>query len=55
MDLTNAAKILGAKGGARNTKAQNDARKRNGKLGGRPKLIRKDTDKIVVDNPERSD
>lgn len=31
-----AAVALGRMGGSRNTPAQNEARKRNGKLGGRP-------------------
>lgn len=35
-----AAVMLGKLGGSRNTRAQNAARKRNGKLGGRPKKKR---------------
>jgi hypothetical protein len=33
-----AAVMLGKLGGSANTKAQNDARRKNGKKGGRPKL-----------------
>ena len=51
MDITEAARVMGSKGGKKNSDAQNRSRARNGKLGGRP---RKNPYKYGLDKPERS-
>lgn len=41
--FTNPAQILGSLGGKANTAAQNAARRRNGKKGGRPRKVKSPT------------